>query len=71
MKNADGSPVTVSQANRERRCLVCGDPDALLLKHADGRLLRACIPCLNNRTYGDWSVNCSCREPLESELHYS
>jgi len=66
MKNPDGSPITVAQANRERRCLVCGVPNARLLRHPDGRYLRACVPCLNSPLSGDWSRSEE-RDPLPCE----
>ena len=65
MKNPDGSIVTNAQAHRERRCLICGEPGAALLRHPDGRLLRACRPCLAGDS-NDWHRSAN-REPIAEE----
>ena len=54
------------QANRERRCLICGEPQANLLRLADGRNVRACDRCL--RSTPEWINGSTEREPLACEL---
>lgn len=57
-------------ASRARLCLVCGVPDARLLRHPDGRYLRACDACLRSPLGSDWAGSVE-REPLECEMSLS
>ena len=57
---------TWKQANREHRCLVCGTPEARLLRLPDGRNVRACDECLRG-TAEPWLCGAE-REPLPCEI---
>lgn len=59
--------MTNHEAHRLRVCLNCGEPDAILLLHRDGRLLRACRPCLSTPNLEDWMLNTTPRDPLPKE----
>jgi hypothetical protein len=55
---------TWREANLLRLCLLCGEPDAHLLRLPDGRNVRACDECL--RTEQSWT-SYETREPLPCE----
>lgn len=56
------------QANRERRCLCCSEPDAMLLRLTDGRAGRACPTCLQRCALCMEQINgAQERDPVRSE----
>lgn len=62
--------MTNAEANRIRACLVCGKPNAVLLRLRDGRNVRACEPCLRNGSRV-WLNGSTERDPLPCELEKS
>lgn len=59
--------MTKGEASAMRLCMICGNPDALLIRLPDGRSVRGCEVCL--RGSNDW-ISWELREPIGREAEY-